>query len=147
MKINKEKHTLKELMFHFGSRSDEDVVIDWIFENGVEENIIQFINKIHKKKYQELEDKYVELYNNIYMYSGSTSVIERYGRKIGSHLDRLTYLFILGKDIENELPEEFEWLKQTIPTLKEPRLFWNPFYEWLKSKNINFMKREGRKNG
>ena len=77
------------------------------------------------------------------MYAGTDILFKEYKPEIASKLNHIIILYILGLDIEKYYPQHIEWLKETIPTLKCPPVFWRDFYEWLKSKGIYF-KGEGK---
>lgn len=72
------------------------------------------------------------------MYAGTDILFKEYKPEIASKLNHIIVLYILGLDIEQYYPQHIEWLKETIPTLKCPTVFWRDFYEWLKSKGIYF---------
>ena len=133
--------TLKELvaMQTFTGKSDLDIIQDWFVENEMESEGIDLMNRLAKIKIDKQSFELGKLKGSLSMYGGTDVLYKEFGNKIGGKLDKIIILFILGYDIEKEYVGHFEWLKETIPTLKCPKIFWREFYDWLASKGIYFL--------
>lgn len=136
--------TLRELvqMQQFTQESDEEIIVKWFLENEKTVEGIDIISKLTKKKIENDEHKYGVLIGNLAMYNGTSNLIRGYGEEIGLKLDSIIRLYILGYDIKEQYPAHYTWLRDTIPTLKEPKIFWREFYDWLHDNGIYFMEEQ-----
>ena len=132
--------TLKELvqMQQFDNKEDIEIIRDWFIQNEMESEGINLMNILAKSKSDKLSDELGKLKGNLSMYGGADILYKYFGNKIGGKLNHIIILFILGYDIEKDYADYFKWLKETIPTLKCPKIFWREFAEWLNSKGIYF---------
>jgi hypothetical protein len=133
--------TLKELveMQRFNQKTDTEIIIDYYVLNDLESEGINLMNILAKEKCDKLSDELNKVKGSLSMYAGSSILYGKFGKETGGRLDHIIILFILGYDIEKDYPTHFQWLKETIPTLKCPKVFWREFYEWLISKGIYFL--------
>lgn len=133
--------TLKELvaMQQFNQKTDTEIIVDYFVENELESEGINLMNILAKSKCDRLSNELGKLKGNLSMYGGADILFKEYGNKIGGRLNTIIILFIIGYDIEKDYVGHFEWLKETIPTLKCPKIFWKDFYDWLVSKEIYFL--------
>lgn len=136
--------SLKELVEfqNISNKSDMEIITDWFVLNEKESEGINLMNVLAKAKADRLENELGKVKGNLCMYGGADILYKHFGNKIGGKLNHIIILFIIGYDIEKEYPQLFEWLKETIPTLKCPKIFWRDFYEWLKNKGIYFKDEE-----
>lgn len=132
--------TLKELveMQKYNQKTDTEIIIDYYVQNDLESEGINLMNILAKAKCDKLSDELNKVKGDLLMYAGSSILYKKFGNEVGGQLDHIIHLFIAGFDIENDYPKHFEWLCETIPTLKCPTIFWRDFYDWLKSKQIYF---------
>lgn len=132
--------TLRELvgMQQFNQKTDIEVIIDYFVENGLESKGIDIMNILSKAKCDKLENELGSIKGNLTMYGGAEVLYKEFGIEVGGKLNRIIVLFILGFDIEKEYPPYYEWLKETIPTLKQPKIFWRYFADWLNDNGIYF---------
>lgn len=132
--------TLKELvaMQSFNQKTDIEIIVDYFTINELESEGINLMNVLAKSKCDRLSNELSKLKGNLSMYGGADILYKEFGIKVGGRLNTIIMLFILGFDIENVYKGHFEWLKETIPTLKCPKIFWKDFYDWLVSKEIYF---------
>ena len=132
--------TLKELvnMQQLNNKEDIEIILDWFIENEMESEGINLMNILAKSKCDRLSDELGKLKGNLSMYGGADILYKTFGNEIGGRLNTIITLFIIGYDIEQCYPGHFEWLTETIPTLKCPKIFWRDFYDWLISKEIYF---------
>lgn len=132
--------TLKELvaMQSFNQKTDIEIIVDYFTINELESEGINLMNVLAKSKCDRLSSELGKLKGNLSMYGGADILYKEFGLKVGGRLNNIIMLFILGFDIENVYKGHFEWLKETIPTLKCPKIFWKDFYNWLVSKEIYF---------
>ncbi len=133
--------TLKELvnMQPLTQKTDFEIITDYFIQNDLESKGIDLMNILAKAKCDKLSNELGKVKGNLSMYGGADVLYKHFGNKIGGKLNHIITLFILGYDIEKDYPTCFEWLKETIPTLKCPKIFWKEFYEWLASKEIYFL--------
>lgn len=133
--------TLKELvqMQQFNNKEDIEIIKDWFIKNQMESEGINLMNVLAKSKSDRLSDELGKLKGSLSMYGGADILYKKFGNKIGGKLNHIITLFIIGYDIEKDYVGYFEWLKETIPTLKCPKIFWRDFYDWLVSKEIYFL--------
>lgn len=125
-------------MQQFNQKTDIEVIIDYFVENGLESKGIDLMNILSKAKCDKLENELGSIKGNLTMYGGAEVLYKEFGIDIGGKLNRIIVLFILGFDIEKEYPPHYEWLKETIPTLKQPKIFWRYFADWLNDNGIYF---------
>lgn len=132
--------TLKELvaMQSLNQKTDIEIIVDYFTINELESEGINLMNVLAKSKCDRLSSELGKLKGNLSMYGGADILYKEFGLKVGGRLNTIIMLFILGFDIENVYKGHFEWLKETIPTLKCPKIFWKDFYDWLVSKEIYF---------
>lgn len=132
--------TLRELvaMQSLNQKSDFEIIIDYFVENGLESKGIDIMNILSREKCDKLENELGRIKGSLSMYAGAETLFKEFGFDIGSRLNNIITIFILGFDIEKEYPNSFEWLKETIPTLKQPKIFWKYFADWLNEKGIYF---------
>lgn len=133
--------TLKELveMQKFTGKTDTEIIIDYMVLNDLESEGINLMNILAKAKCDKLSNELGRVKGSLSLYGGADILYKKYGNKIGGRLNTIIILFILGYDIEKDYAGHFEWLKETIPTLKVPKIFWRDFYDWLSSKGIYFL--------
>lgn len=133
--------TLKELvkMQQFNQKTDTEIIIDYYVQNDLESEGINLMNILAKAKCDKLSDELGKVKGGLLMYGGSDVLYSKFGNKIGGRLNHIIILYIIGYDIEKDYPQHFEWLKETIPTLKCPKIFWRDFYDWLADKGIYFL--------
>lgn len=132
--------TLKELvlMQPITGKEDIEMITDWFIENDKESEGISLMNILAKAKCDKVENRLAKVMGDMTMYGGADVLYKTFGNEVGGRLNHIITLFILGYDIEKDYPSYFEWLKETIPTLKQPKIFWREFAEWLESKGIYF---------
>lgn len=132
--------TLKELVDiqPLTDKKDIEIITDWFIENEMESKGIDLMNILAKSKMDKQSLELRKIKGDLSMYAGSSILCKKFGNEVGGKLDHIIHLFIAGFDIENDYPKQFEWLCETIPTLKCPTIFWRDFYDWLKSKQIYF---------
>ena len=132
--------TLKELvaMQSLNQKTDIEIIVDYFTINELESEGINLMNVLAKSKCDRLSNELGKLKGNLSMYGGADILYKEFGFEVGGRLNNIIMLFILGFDIENVYKGHFEWLKETIPTLKCPKIFWKDFYDWLVSKEIYF---------
>ena len=133
--------TLKELveMQRFTGKTDTEIIIEYMVVNDLESEGINLMNILAKNKCDKLSDELGRVKGGLTLYGGADILYKKFGNKVGGKLNHIIILFILGYDIEKEYPTHFEWLKETIPTLKCPKVFWRDFYNWLTDKEIYFL--------
>lgn len=133
--------TLKELvdMQKFNNKPDIEIIADWFIENEKESEGINLMNVLAKSKMDKQALELRKIKGDLSMFAGEGVLFKKFGNEIGSKLNHIIYLFIAGFDIEKDYPQHFEWLRETIPTLKCPNIFWREFYDWLASKEIYFL--------
>lgn len=132
--------SLKELVAYqdLSGKQDIEIIFDWFAENDMEIEGISLMEKLAKNKANRLSNEIDRIKGNMSMYAGTDILFREYKPEIASKLNHIIVLYILGLDIEQYYPQHIKWLKETIPTLKCPSVFWRDFYEWLKSKGIYF---------
>ena len=132
--------SLKELVSYqnLSGKQDIEIIFDWFAENNMEIEGISLMEKLATNKANRLANEIDRIKSNMSMYAGTDILFREYKSEIASKLSHIIVLYILGLDIEQYYPQHIEWLKETIPTLKCPSVFWRDFYEWLKSKGIYF---------
>ena len=132
--------SLKELIAYqtLSGKQDIEIIFDWFTENNMEIEGISLMEKLAINKAVKLSNEIDRIKGNMSTYGGTDILFKYYKPDIASTLNHIIILYILGFDIEQNYPEYIEWLKETIPTLKCPSVFWRDFYEWLKSKGIYF---------
>lgn len=133
--------TLKELvnMQSFTGETDTEIIIKYFVKNDLESEGINLMNILAKAKCDKLSNELGKVKGDLSLYGGADILYKKFGNKIGGRLNTIIILFILGYDIEKDYAGHFEWLKETIPTLKAPKIFWGEFYRWLESKGIYFL--------
>ena len=132
--------SLRELvnMQTLTGESDFEIIYDWFIENDKELEGITLMEKLARGKAEKLGNELGRIKGHLSMYNGTYNLYEEFGPEIGGKLDHIIVLHILGFDIEKDYPQYWEWLKETIPTLKCPLIFWRDFNDWLGSKGIYF---------
>ena len=132
--------SLKELIAYqtLSGKQDIEIIFDWFTENNMEIEGISLMEKLATNKANRLANEIDRIKGNMSMYAGTDILFREYKSEIASKLNHIIVLYILGLDIEQYYPQHIKWLKETIPTLKCPSVFWRDFYEWLKSKGIYF---------
>ena len=132
--------SLKELVAYqnLSGKQDIEIIFDWFAENNMEIEGISLMEKLATNKANRLANEIDRIKSNMSMYAGTDILFREYKSEIASKLNHIIVLYILGLDIEQYYPQHIKWLKETIPTLKCPSIFWRDFYEWLKSKGIYF---------
>lgn len=132
--------SLKELVAYqnLSGKKDIEIIFDWFTENNMEIEGISLMEKLATNKANRLANEIDRIKSNMSMYAGTDILFREYKSEIASKLNHIIVLYILGLDIEQYYPQHIKWLKETIPTLKCPSVFWRDFYEWLKSKGIYF---------
>ena len=132
--------SLRELvnMQTLTGESDFEIIYDWFIENDKELEGITLMEKLATNKANRLANEIDRIKGNMSMYAGTDILFKEYKPEIASKLNHIIVLYILGLDIGQYYPQHIEWLKETIPTLECPTVFWRDFYEWLKSKGIYF---------
>lgn len=132
--------SLRELvnMQTLTGEADFEIIYDWFIENDKELEGITLMEKLATNKANRLANEIDRIKGNMSMYAGTDILFKEYKPEIASKLNHIIILYILGLDIEQYYPQHIEWLKETIPTLECPTVFWRDFYEWLKSKGIYF---------
>lgn len=132
--------SLKELVAYqnLSGKQDIEIIFDWFTENNMEIEGISLMEKLATNKANRLANEIDRIKSNMSMYAGTDILFREYKSEIASKLNHIIVLYILGLDIEQYYPQHIKWLKETIPTLKCPSVFWRDFYEWLKSKGIYF---------
>ena len=132
--------SLKELVAYqnLSGKQDIEIIFDWFAENNMEIEGISLMEKLATNKANRLANEIDRIKSNMSMYAGTDILFREYKSEIASKLNHIIVLYILGLDIEQYYPQHIKWLKETIPTLKYPSIFWRDFYEWLKSKGIYF---------
>lgn len=138
MKSLKELVSIQDMM----GMSDIEVIYNWFVENEKELDGITLMEKLSRIKAEKLSNELGRIKGNLSMYSGTSTLYKAFGNKIGSRLNHIIILYILGFDIKKDYPQYFEWLKETIPTLKCPAVFWRDFDDWLGSEGIYFKEYE-----
>lgn len=130
--------TLQELINLIGrtdGKNDLKVIEQWFIINDKESDGIDLISTLSKSKVDKLDC----IINRASFYQGvAEGLCKNYGTEIGGRLYDITLLFLLGHDIENEYPHHFDWLRFTVPQLKQTAPFCMPFRVWMKSKGIEF---------
>lgn len=130
--------TLQELINLIGrtdGKNDLKVIEQWFIINDKESDGINLMNTLAKSKVEKLEC----IVDRTSLYQGlAQGLCENYGTEIGGQLHDIMLLFLLGYDIENEYPHHFDWLKFTIPKLKQTVPFCVPFRVWMEGKGIEF---------
>lgn len=132
--------SLRELvnMQTLTGETDLEIIYDWFTENNMEIEGITLMEKLATNKANRLANEIDRIRGNMSMYAGTDILFKEYKPEIASKLNHIIVLYILGLDIEQYYPQHIEWLKETIPTLECPTVFWRDFDEWLKSKGIYF---------
>lgn len=132
--------SLKELIAYqtLSGKQDIEIIFDWFVENNMEIEGISLMEKLATNKAIRLSNEIDRIKSNMSMYAGTDILFREYKSEIASKLNHIIVLYILDIDIEQYYPQHIKWLKETIPTLKCPSVFWRDFYEWLKSKGIYF---------
>lgn len=132
--------SLKELVAYqnLSGKKDIEIICNWFTENNMEIEGISLMEKLATNKANRLTNEIDRIKSNMSMYAGTDILFREYKSEIASKLNHIIVLYILGLDIEQYYPQHIKWLKETIPTLKCPSVFWRDFYEWLKSKGIYF---------
>lgn len=132
--------SLKELVAYqnLSGKQDIEIIFEWFAENNMEIEGISLMEKLATNKANKLANEIDRIKSNMSMYAGTDILFREYKSEIASKLNHIIVLYILGLDIEQYYPQHIKWLKETIPTLKCPSVFWRDFYEWLKSKGIYF---------
>lgn len=133
--------TLRELVEiqKMTGQPDGELIGIWFNENNMAIESIDIVSTIAKEKIKQQDFELRKIRGNVSCYAGDSALFKKFGTDIGEKISKLIHLFIAGYDIEKDFPERFKWLQETIPTLKCPDVFWNDFYEWLKSKQIYFL--------
>lgn len=136
--------SLKELIAYqtLSGKQDIEIIFDWFVENNMEIEGISLMEKLATNKAIRLSNEIGRIKSNMSMYAGTDILFREYKSEIASKLNHIIVLYILDIDIEQYYPQHIKWLKETIPTLKCPSVFWRDFYEWLKSKGIYFKEEE-----
>lgn len=99
--------------------SDFEIIYNWFIENDKELEGITLMEKLARGKAEKLGNELGRIKGHLSMYN--------VGPEIGGKLNHIIILHILGFDIEKDYPQYWEWLKETIPTLKCPLIFWRDF--------------------
>ena len=145
--------SLKELVFNqnFNGKSDAEIIAQWYVENDLAVAGIEIVSQIAKEKIKSIENTMAWLTGDLRMYDGSEHLVKTFGLEDGFKLDKTIRLWIIeqrcGGNFEESFPERVEWLRDFIPTKKQPLVFWRNFLEWLNERNIYFkdQKKGGKK--
>ena len=132
--------SLKELVAYqnLSGKQDIEIIFDWFTENNMEIEGISLMEKLATNKANRLANEIDRIKSNMSMYAGTDILFREYKSEIASKLNHIIVLYILGLDIEQYYPQYIKWLKETIPTLKCPSIFWRDFSDWLGSRGIYF---------
>lgn len=132
--------SLRELIAYQGlsGKTDIEIIYDWFIENNMEIDGLTLITQLAKTKANKLDNELNKIRADMSMYAGADILYKTYKNDIASKLNLIIIRFILGFDIEKDYPQDMEWLKENIPNLKLPPIFWKKFLEWLESKGIYF---------
>lgn len=136
--------SLKELVAMQGisGRTDTEIIAQWYDENDMALAGIEIVYNIAKEKIKSIERSINWIVGDLSMYDGTECLVKAFGIEDGIKLDKVTRLWIMehraNKDFEIDYPKQFEWLKEFIPTKKQPLVFWRNFIDWLNYKGIYF---------
>lgn len=145
--------TLRELVDHqhLTHMSDEEIIVAWLMENNLAEMGIRIISQLATSKIKEQQETLSSLYNDVILSStGDKHLIEWFGIDNGYQILRIIKLWeatgLIGKDFEEEQPLAVKWLKEFVPTQKQPLVILQSFVKWLNEREIYF-KDQKKKRG
>lgn len=136
--------TLKELTDRqrLTGESDANLIAEWFVENNMATEGIEIVSKISLQKAKKDEEKYGKLCGDLQMFGATENIIKSFGIEDGSKLiDAIKNWIIcyrLGENFEEIYQQVFNWLKEFIPTKKQPFIFWRDFLKWLNERNVYF---------
>ena len=136
--------TLKDLVIRqqITGESDSELITEWVLSNEDPIKFIDLVVDLAKKKIINTERTLKGLVDNLHLYGATTSLVNNFGTAEGLSFDRICRKYIitekLGKDFEQEYPEDMEWLRIFVPEHKQPFVFWYDFLVYLNNKGIYF---------